>query len=199
MSSKTELRYSLRRHRQSLSTEFRAAASLNVVNKLSDLPFFPLCAKIAIYLSQDNEVDVSPLLSLHAEKNYYLPMITPEKTLIFNAYRPGDALQKNHLGILEPTSSQLLAAERLHLVCVPLVGFDKEGNRLGMGGGYYDRTFAFKKKQHNTYPFLLGIAYECQKVTLLPYVDWDIPLDGILTEQAYYPRPAMSLKSVHNN
>ncbi|MFI4954901.1 MAG: 5-formyltetrahydrofolate cyclo-ligase [Gammaproteobacteria bacterium] len=187
MSSKAELRHSLRRHRQALSYEFRVSASLNIVNKLSKLPFFKEYQQIAVYLSNDNEVDVCPLFSIYAEKNYYLPMLTPSKQLLFSAYHLGDELQENHLGILEPKQPQLWAPENLDLVCVPLVGFDPQGHRLGMGGGYYDRTFAFKKEQESAGPFLLGIAYECQKVTLLPHVDWDIPLNGILTEQNYYP------------
>ena len=189
MDPKNELRLSLRHQRQALSPEFRATASVNIIHQLSQLDFFQTSQQIALYLPNDNEVDMRVLLTSYAEKSYYLPQLTSNKVLRFCAYRSGDELQANHLGILEPTTSCILAPEQLELVCVPLVGFDLQGQRLGMGGGYYDRTFAFKKAQKSTYPFLLGIAYECQKVTQLPCVDWDIPLNGVITEQDYYPQP----------
>jgi len=67
---------------------------------------------------------------------------------------------------------------------MPLVAFDLTGNRLGRGGGYYDRTFAFMREKHRNHPYLLGLAYHWQQIDALPREDWDIPLAGIVTEKA---------------
>jgi 5-formyltetrahydrofolate cyclo-ligase len=186
MQTKTELRKSLRQQRQNLSPEFITTASANIVNQLSKLPVFQKAQRVALYLANDREADISALCSQHPEKHYYLPILTPSKQLNFASYQLGNELRANSLGILEPFPPRLTPALELDLVCVPLVGFDLSGQRLGMGGGYYDRTFAFKNAQQSTGPFLLGIAYECQKVTQVPQADWDIPLDGILTDQEIY-------------
>jgi 5-formyltetrahydrofolate cyclo-ligase len=65
---------------------------------------------------------------------------------------------------------------------MPLVGFDKAGNRLGMGGGFYDRSFAFKQKRHSCQPKLIGLAHSIQQVDNLSVQGWDIPVDNIVTE-----------------
>lgn len=75
----------------------------------------------------------------------------------------------------------------LDLIILPLVAFDLSGNRLGMGGGFYDRTLSFKHQRcHWKGPKLIGIAHELQRVDLLPVNDWDIPLDAVITEQKLY-------------
>jgi 5-formyltetrahydrofolate cyclo-ligase len=71
---------------------------------------------------------------------------------------------------------------------LPLVGFDASGNRMGMGGGYYDRTFSFKSlKKGLRGPTLIGLAHEIQRVEELPVESWDIPLTAIVTDQKSYP------------
>lgn len=97
----------------------------------------------------------------------------------------------NQYGIKEPClrTNKTILSKQLNLVLLPLVAFDAQGNRMGMGGGYYDRTFAFKNQHQNkigTKPKLLGLAHECQQVEQLPIESWDIPLQGILTDQHYY-------------
>lgn len=188
--NKTELRKTLRHQRQALSSSTCADASDAVIKRLIQSDLFKKAQHIAVYLSEDNEIDLSHLFSLHPEKQYYLPVLTPEKQLLFKAYQLGDHLEQNALGISEPINGQTLNAKELDLVCLPLVGFDKKGHRLGMGGGYYDRTFAFKTQSKSPTPHLLGIAYEFQKVDVLPSDEWDVNLSGIITEQDFhYPTP----------
>ena len=184
-SNRVVLRKSLRQKRESLSPEFRALASNDIVHRLLALPIFHASQRIALYLPYNSEADISSLASLSPEKEYYLPILTATNHLEFGLYHGGDPLQPNVFGILEPVMHNLQSADELDLVCTPVVGFDEQGNRLGMGGGYYDRTFAFK--QNEIYqPFLLGIAFDCQKVDQLEREIWDIPLNGILTEQNFY-------------
>jgi len=99
-------------------------------------------------------------------------------------------MQINQFGIAEPMVSPryYLRADALDLLLVPLVAFDVNGNRLGMGGGFYDRTLAYlKRRQHWCRPYLLGIAHDFQRVESLKRADWDIPLQAILTNKSFYP------------
>jgi len=96
----------------------------------------------------------------------------------FAMYHDGDPLSLNRYQILEPHSQPFLI-EKLDIVLLPLVAFDEMGNRLGRGGGYYDRTF-FAHAQGK--PFLLGLGYEEQGTRQLPNDPWDVKLDGVLTE-----------------
>jgi 5-formyltetrahydrofolate cyclo-ligase len=186
--TKKDLRQTLRRQRQALSSSECAHASAAVIKQLTQSELFKKSQHIAVYLSEDNEIDLSSLFSLHPEKNYYLPVLTPEKQLLFKSYKPNDSLKPNIYGIPEPVEGDFFNAKELDLVCLPLVGFDMKGHRLGMGGGYYDRTFAFKLQTAGLTPHLLGIAYEFQKVDLLPSDSWDVSLYGVLTEQdLHYP------------
>ena len=97
---------------------------------------------------------------------------------------------KNIYGIEEPKliPDQRRNAWSLGLVFLPLVAFDTQGNRMGMGGGYYDRTFSFKKQNKSLRgPDLIGLAHEIQKVESLPVENWDIPLSTIITGSGCYP------------
>ncbi len=184
--SKADLRQRLRQQRQSLNTAVREKNSHDIIQQLTHSALFEKSLNIILYLPNDNEVDLTPLLTLHSDKNYFLPCLTPEKILFFKAYSSNADLSPNSLGIPEPTEGAIISAENADLVCVPLVGFSSTGERLGMGGGYYDRTFAFKIKQPKAKPYLLGIAYEFQKVENLPHSSWDVKLDGIITEHGFH-------------
>ncbi|MBT6938524.1 MAG: 5-formyltetrahydrofolate cyclo-ligase [Candidatus Marinimicrobia bacterium] len=93
----------------------------------------------------------------------------------------GENFRKNQYGILEPISDDIISAEQLDILFMPLVGFDKNKNRIGMGGGYYDRTLAFKNQKTVKNPKLYGLAFDCQQVEKLETQDWDVPLDAIIT------------------
>ena len=94
----------------------------------------------------------------------------------------GKNFRKNRFGIDEPISTEILNANQMNIIFIPLVGFDEFKNRIGMGGGFYDRTLAFKKRQQNyKNPKLYGLAFDCQQVEKLETQDWDVPLDAIIT------------------
>tara|TARA_B100000959_G_C14894947_1_gene588353 strand:+ start:140 stop:745 length:606 start_codon:yes stop_codon:yes gene_type:complete len=146
--------------------------------------------RIAIYYSVKNEVTTKQIIKhLWAEnKELFLPIIQLNQ-LMFGPYKSGDTLSKNKFGIPEPVTrtEDLIAADILDLVIVPLVAFDSNCNRLGMGGGYYDRALAFKQTSSKTHsPLLIGLAYELQKVNALEINSWDIPMDGIISETKTY-------------
>ena len=98
-------------------------------------------------------------------------------------------LAPNRYGIPEPRVSarELMKAEDLDLVLLPLVAFDKRGNRLGRGVGFYDKTLAFlHRRRHLRKPHLLGLAHDFQRLSAVPTDDWDVPLDGVVTDRAVY-------------
>lgn len=148
---------------------------------------------IAAYWPVDGEISPIPLLGIaHAmHKKCYLPVLKASNAgrLCFAAYIPGDQLFPNSFGILEPMvrHNECIPAALLDLVFVPLLAFDKQGHRLGTGGGYYDKTFAFLHSDINTQskskPYLFGLAYAWQYVEQLPTDSWDISLNGIVTEE----------------
>jgi 5-formyltetrahydrofolate cyclo-ligase len=142
----------------------------------------------ACYFALTNEFDCTPIIKiiLAANKKCFLPSLSirGNNTLEFALYQPDQPLQFNRYQIPEPMFAEKISADLLDVVIFPLVGFDLHGHRLGMGGGYYDRTFHFHTK--NTKPYLLGLGYESQKVASLPHETWDIALQGVLTESKLY-------------
>lgn len=194
--ARQQLRRSMRQLRQQLSHDQQAAASLGAKLTLERLPQFQESQNIAAYLASDGELDLSPCIKLihKSGKQCFLPRITSKTTMEFHAFCAGDDLVNNRYGIGEPKeSAPLISAAQLELVLLPLVGFSRDGARLGMGGGFYDRYFAFKAQQNSNTnddtqkPFLIGIAHSLQEVDQLPTESWDIPLCGILTEKEYIP------------
>jgi 5-formyltetrahydrofolate cyclo-ligase len=140
-------------------------------------------------------MDPSPLLRLAHSRNKrcFLPVLRPHpgRTLWFLEYRPGDALEKNRFGIPEPRlrNRRIRLPWALDLLLLPLVGFDADCNRVGMGGGFYDRTLAYLR--HRRYwrrPLLVGIAHECQREEAIETNPWDVPLDLVATEERIYVR-----------
>jgi 5-formyltetrahydrofolate cyclo-ligase len=120
----------------------------------------------------------------------YLPVIHPFNgaNLLFQRYEKNSPMRANRYGILEPklNCSQICPLPELDYVLMPLVAFDKFGNRLGMGGGFYDRTLARLYEQHWQQPQLIGLAHACQQVDELPIESWDVPLKTIITPDKTY-------------
>lgn len=152
---------------------------------------------LAAYIANDGEIDPAPLLraAYMAGKRVLLPRLR-QKRLEFVAYRPSASLRRNRFNIPEPTGAAV-ALQKIDVVCVPLVGFDRSGRRLGMGGGFYDRTFsdvragsfvqrgARKNRLGRRRPLLLGLAYAGQQLAQVPHDAWDVQLAGIVTEREW--------------
>lgn len=178
--------------RQALDMALCLLFSQKIQEKIIKSDYWKKAVQIAFFLPIKNEVDLQALIS-HADaqyKTFYLPIVEEKtKTLFFAEYFPGrNSLEKNKYGILEPKNTPLIAADKLDLVCVPLLVFDPQCHRIGMGGGYYDRTFAFTKTQLKKPPYLLGIAYELQRHDVIIPAAWDVQLDAVVTEARVYTR-----------
>lgn len=172
-------------------------------------PHFRRARRIAAYWPADGELDPGPSLALAGcpDRRTFLPVLRPDRSsrLWFFPYAPGDPLQPNRFGIPEPRRGRggALPPWSLDLILVPLVGFDADCNRLGMGGGFYDRTLAFlRHRLHWHRPRLIGLAHECQQVNRLEPRPWDVPLDAVATERTIYHRclnhPCILETTVHH-
>ncbi len=189
---KKSLRRSIRGKRRALSKLQQHHASEQLYRNLNRHQCLLRATHIALYLGQDGEIDPSPFITklIRRKKKVFLPVLSPlkSKRLYFCQISTGTRYRTNKFGIPEPElkTSRRISARFLSLVLLPLVAFDHRGNRMGMGGGYYDRTFAFKQGSEHLRPQLLGIAHELQGVECLPTENWDIPLNGIITDSAIY-------------
>ena len=182
------LRRRLRAERARLGPAERMAAASGVAAMLERLPEFLVDANVAGYWAVAGEVPLHvALVSLRGRgQRYHLPVLRPDRTLAFAPWRQGADLQPNRYGIPEPVCADAdhIAAAALDLVLVPLLAFDRRGNRLGTGGGYYDRSFSFLNSGvRPAQPVLVGIGYGFQEVATLPERDWDVRMDFVATER----------------
>jgi len=190
--NKQELRHHLKAQREALSPLQRECFAQQMVSHVITLPLYEKATHLGFYWGKGAEMNPTFLLetALKAGKKCYLPVVPPlhQETLCFIPYTAQTPLSPNQYGVLEPPYSEkeIHPLETFHIIFVPLVGFDMKGHRLGMGGGFYDKTFSYQKKTPEAPPVLLGLAYECQKVETLPVDEWDIPLKGIITESNPY-------------
>ena len=191
--SRPALRRKLRQARRQLSPAQQRLAARRLYRQLAQHPLFRRARHVALYLPNDGEIDPGLLLraAQRRGKATYLPVLNPwpRTRMVFQRILPGERLRANRFGIPEPhhCPARQRPVWALDLLLMPLVGFDENGGRLGMGGGFYDRSLAYRamrKKGHK--PTLLGLAHECQKVDGLPLESWDVPLLGTVTDRSWY-------------
>lgn len=203
-SQRQAIRQQVRKLRQALSPQQQQQAAQQLAAQMLQLLQVIDATSIALYLSNDAELDTKPLIQAlwQAGKHIYLPILHPfvPGYLIFQRYQQDTPMKLNQFKIPEPVlnCAQLLPVASLDVICTPLVAFDTKGNRLGMGGGFYDRTLsqitgsqitgsqiasAQPAQQNNTKPptTLIGLAHQCQQVAEIPVEPWDIPLPLIVT------------------
>jgi 5-formyltetrahydrofolate cyclo-ligase len=181
-----ELRQRLAERRRALTPPQRMAAAQGLRRSLEHLPEYHTDLRVAGYWACDGELPLNlviPPLATRGQQ-FLLPLIGQDNLLRFAPWAAGDAVQPNRFGIPEPvTPREWFAPFQLDLVMVPLLAFDRRGNRLGYGGGYYDRSFAFLKDQlRPTEPLLVGIAYDFQELSDIVPESWDVTLDFIATD-----------------
>ncbi|MFE8070664.1 5-formyltetrahydrofolate cyclo-ligase [Marinobacteraceae bacterium S3BR75-40.1] len=185
--TRRQLRRSLRAARRNLSRHQQRQAGLKLARALLSHPAVQRSRHIGIYLPNDGEIDPTPFITLARRhgKICYLPVLHPvfHNRLWFYRFDADTRLKPNRFGIPEPAlrNGARRAAWSLDLVLLPLVGFDLKGGRLGMGGGFYDRTFAYRLRGYHG-PALLGLAHALQQVNELPVAAWDVPLDDVVTD-----------------
>ena len=191
--SRPTLRRQLRQARRQLSPTQQRLAARDLYRQLAQHPAFRRARHIAFYLPNDGEIDPRPLM-LEAQrrgKATYLPVLNawPRTRMVFQRIMPNERLRPNRFGIAEPAfrPNRQRRIWTLDLVLMPLVGFDEHGGRLGMGGGFYDRSLAYRGRRKNGHkPTLLGLAHECQKVDRLPLEPWDVSLQATVTDKSWY-------------
>lgn len=192
-SSQATLRRLAAAARSALSPHQRREASEAISKQVLRLALIRRGLRIACYISMRSEVDTWPLLNalwgLH--KRVHLPIVDRQRTrrMRFITFSPDSRLRRNPMGVREPTSrfGRATKAHHLDVILVPLVAFDAQCRRIGMGGGYFDTTFAFL--QDTTMwrkPRLIGLAFDCQRVDEIIPNPWDISLDLVVTESACY-------------
>ena len=180
---RTQLRQQIRKTRANLTALQQQQAEDSITQQALALIEERNAQHIALYLSFDGEISTEKLIkTLWAQgKQVYLPVLHPfnPNHLLFLRYLPDTPMLKNKFGIWEPKLNvqSVLPLEELDILFTPLVAFDKQGNRLGMGGGFYDRTLQHWQKSS----FIpVGLAHQCQQVEQLPTEAWDVPLHQIL-------------------
>ena len=185
--SRPTLRRQLRQARRQLSPTRQRLAARELYRQLAQHPVFRRARHIAFYLPNDGEIDLR-LLPTVINADYFLPLISDairpwEPTRLFFQPETLD-LHPNRYGIAEPrfNNRQVINPSLLDVVLFPLVGFDRKGNRLGMGKGYYDRTFSQVRRGWRS-PYFIGIAYGFQECEDLVPAQWDIPLQAIVTDK----------------
>lgn len=192
MSDRNTLRLKIRKQRQELTDDEIFASSLAITEHLIDSHPFRSSRRVACYLSSRGEVDTQDIIETcwALNKTVLLPILSPlgDGKLWFVRHQPGQAMRLNRYGITEPVFSRrdLVKPTQIDLVLAPLVAFDGHGHRLGMGGGYYDRSFAFlNQRSHWQRPWFVGLAYRFQQVPQLESHFWDVNLHGVVTEDHY--------------
>ena len=179
------LRKLIRQRRQQLSAAQQQQAANDIVAQTLASSIVEHKQHIALYLANDGELDPFTLIQAlwHAGKNVYLPVLHPFTPgyLVFVEYQQDTLLYPNKFGIPEPLleCQHILPLAQLDVIFTPLVAFDAEGNRLGMGGGFYDRTLS--QLPTGSHCDVIGIAHNCQQVEQVPTEAWDVPLKQIIT------------------
>lgn len=208
---KSDLRRQYRTTRRALTSAERKKSSLAIATQLRHSHEYQQAEHIGVYSATSHELSLDPLIQFAREdqKSLYLPVIdhsNTENRMIFSIWQSSDKLIKNKHGIFQPNVTfQTIHAPRLDLVLLPLLAFDHQGQRLGMGGGYYDRFFshsttntAHDKAKNNltktseenpgeipgvSMPARIGIAHSSQQCDFLPGEEWDILLNAVITEK----------------
>ena len=188
---RNQIRQDIRATRRNLSNVQQHQDANTLFKRLIAHPKVNTAQHIGITLANDGEIDTLKFIKWcwTNNKQTYLPVVDPIKKghLIFLKYTHDTEMVLNRYGIDEPKRSAFdsCAISQLDIVFTPLVGFDLQGNRIGMGGGYYDRMLSpwFKEKKG---PYPIGLAHDCQQIRTLPIEEWDVPLPEIITPSQHY-------------
>ncbi|HEX4499735.1 MAG TPA: 5-formyltetrahydrofolate cyclo-ligase [Scandinavium sp.] len=183
-SARQHIRQTIRQHRRALTPEQQLYFADQAANRMMAYTPVMMAHTVALFLSFDGELDTRPLIEQlwRSGKKVYLPVLHPFSpgNLLFLHYHPRSELVVNCLKIQEPKLDvrDVLPLNKLDVLITPLVAFDTQGQRLGMGGGFYDRTLQ-NWQRYGLQP--VGYAHDCQQVDTLPVEKWDIPLPAVVT------------------
>jgi len=181
----TTLRAKAMRARREMQIADRVDASRCIANQFLNSRYFLSGHSIACYLATWDEVDTSLIIerAWRAKKRIFAPVIDVHGEMTFRILLPETTIVRNRFGLWEPESASQTEPSDLDVVVTPLVAYDSQCNRIGMGGGYFDRTFAFlRSRQSWLRPKLIGLAFDCQKVEKITPNPWDIRLSHVISE-----------------
>jgi len=184
----------MRQQRRALTAEQRHHAALAARDALASSNLLRRGSRVAIYLSVRGELDTAPIVSLARQRacKLFVPVIDRPRAGDMMFAPLSETLRLNRVGILEPDEqAAVLPGRLLDLVFVPIVAFGPHGERLGTGGGYYDRAFAYLLRRHRwVKPRLVGLAYHWQLADELVAHRWDVPLSAVVTDEGvmHFPR-----------
>ncbi|MGF1747291.1 5-formyltetrahydrofolate cyclo-ligase [Vibrio cionasavignyae] len=188
VNTRQRIRTDIRHLRRAITASQQTDYAFQLAEQCQSLPELTRAKHVALYLATDGELDTQPLIDdlWRQGINTYLPVIHPfsKGQLLFLRYHADTPLVANQYRILEPQLDQrmICPVRQLDIIFTPLVAFDKQGQRLGMGGGYYDRTLA-PWRFSGQGPNAIGLAHNCQQVSALPSESWDVPLATIITPE----------------
>lgn len=188
--AKSQHRQRLLAQRRALTPEQVRQASARVAARVWRLPVMARSRRLALYFPVSGELDCTPIISMawRRRREIFLPVVTGTE-LRFAPFTPDSQLASNRFGIAEPVCSddEWLTARELDVIFSPVVGFDASGHRLGMGGGYYDRTLAFLALRENfRRPHFIGLAYAFQQISTVPHQKHDVQLEAVVTDTATF-------------
>lgn len=189
-----EIRKKIREARRNAGDDNRTSWNVQICQRVSELAAFETAQRVAGFLAFDGEADPLALMEAAVDggKEVYVPIIVAKaQPLMFAPWRPDSPMKKNRFGILEPDvpSSQWLQARELDCVITPLVAFDDSCRRIGVGGGFYDRSFAFLNDScEKATSHLVGFAYSLQQIASIDSQPWDVVLNEVVTEANHFVR-----------
>jgi len=184
ISDNKQVRKTIKSQRAKLSPQQLHIAACRVSKHFKQLKLFAHAKKIASYVASNGEVSPFEITNQLHSSRIFLPRVTNFRSAKMAFYSSNNKLIQNRFNLREPIA--LGSPEDLRsfdIILVPLVAFDRGGNRLGMGGGFYDRVLSFKKQKFSlSRPYLIGVAHHFQEVDSIVPQPWDVPLDAILTD-----------------
>ena len=166
---KSELRSECRLARANMTVAARKKASARICDAVTRSGYFRRSRIVGCYLSTDEEVDTCAIIQrgLTMGKQIFAPVLGKNGSMRFRDLSADSRLSLNQFGLMEPQTGEFVDPHHLDIVITPLVAFDASGNRIGMGGGYFDRCFAFLKgRKIWLHPKLIGLAFDCQRVEI---------------------------------
>jgi 5-formyltetrahydrofolate cyclo-ligase len=189
MQNHDDMRQANRKRRGELSPQQLQTAAEALAQRIIELDVYARSTKLAVYFAVNGEIGLDVVIdhALAAGKQVFLPNLD-QKSLRFSPYFREQKMRINKFRLPEPDvgDEQMLQPEQLDLVLAPLVVFDENRNRIGMGGGFYDRSFAMRKVIEVTEPVLIGVAHELQKVDEIIPQEWDVRLDMVITDEKIF-------------
>jgi 5-formyltetrahydrofolate cyclo-ligase len=184
-----QIRQQIRESRGAIPKNYAVQASYKFSERFQELDSYQAAKCIAGYVPFEGEADPLPLMdrAIQEGKQVFVPVIVAKASpLKFAPWTRSVSTKKNRMGIEEPDipANSLVSANELEFVITPLVAFDERCNRIGVGGGYYDRSFEFLRdvKSEDRKTVLVGMAYEMQFIDEIENQEWDVRLDGVVTE-----------------